>query len=58
MSVQSVHFSDPLPPTLQVYRPTIFGFQNMSFKHNIYYATIKTNSSFKPIWYVTNDSYG
>ncbi len=51
-------FSDPLPPPLKVYRPTIFGFQNMGFTQNIYCPTTKINRYFKPLWYVTNDSFG
>ncbi len=45
----------PSPPSVQT---NIFAFQNMSFLHNIYYATTEINPSFKPIWYVTNDSFG
>ncbi len=37
----------------------IFGFQNMGFTlHTIYCTTTKINPSFKPVWYVTNDSFG
>ncbi len=58
MSVQTVHFfrrPRPSPPSVQT---NIFGFQNMGFMHNIYWATTKINPSFKPVWYVTNDSFG
>ncbi len=50
----STLFQTPSPSRLSV-QTNIFGFQNMGFIYNIYYATIKINPSFKPIW---NDSFG
>ncbi len=49
MSVQTVHFFRPFPPSLLSVQTNIFGFQNMGFIHNIYYTTTKINPSFEPI---------
>ncbi len=35
MSVQTVHFFRPPPPSPPSVETNIFGFQNMSFMHNI-----------------------
>ncbi len=41
MSVQTVHFFRPPPPSSTSVQTNIFGFQNMGFTHNIYCATTK-----------------
>ncbi len=56
MSVQTVHFFRPPPPSRWSVQTNIFGFQKMGFTHNIYCATTKINPYFKPVWYVTSDS--
>ncbi len=49
MSVQTVHFFRPPPPSPPSVQTNISGFQNMGFTHNIYCATTKINLSFKPV---------
>ncbi len=39
MSVQTVHFFRPPPPSPPSVQTNIFSFQNIGFMHNIYYAT-------------------
>ncbi len=45
MSVQTVHFFRPPPPSPQSVQTNIFGLQNMGFTHNIYCAITKINIS-------------
>ncbi len=49
MSVQTVHFFRPPPPSPTSVQTNIFGFQNMGFTQNIYCATTKINPYFKPV---------
>ncbi len=58
MSVQTVHFFKPPPPSPLSVQTNIFGFQNMGFTHNIYCAATKINPYFMPVWYVTSDRFG
>ncbi len=49
MSVQTVHFFRPPPPSPLSVQANIFGFQNMGFRQNIYFATTKINPYFKHV---------
>ncbi len=58
MSVQTVHFFRPPSLSPSSVQTNIFGFHHMGFmQHNIYCETTRINPSFKPVWYVTNDSF-
>ncbi len=43
MSVLTVHFFRPPPPSPRSVQTNIFGFQNMGFMQNIYCATTQIN---------------
>ncbi len=45
----NIFMSVQTPPSPLSVQTNIFGFQNMGFMHNIYYATTKINPSFEPI---------
>ncbi len=49
MSVQTVHFFRPPPPSTPSVQTNIFGFQNMGFTQNIYCAITKINPYLKPV---------
>ncbi len=50
MSVQTVHFFRPPPPSPPSVQTNISGFHNMGFtQHNIYCATTKINPYFNPV---------
>ncbi len=48
----------PSPPSPWSVQTNIFGLPKYGFTHNMYCATTHIYTSFKPIWYATNDSFG